>query len=105
MRFDKIESFNRYTLIYSADAAVHGTMTYMLDGVQTSEEFFLEAGENKTFRCLIDGTDKELLTARTEGGRLVRLEGDPSLIGTFQNITITGSNTWSLNGELSLEKD
>ncbi len=59
----------------------------------------------KTFRCLIDGTDKELLTARTEGGRLVRLEGDPSLIGTFQNITITGSNTWSLNGELSLEKD
>ena len=55
MRFDKIDSFNRYTLVYSADAAVRGTLTYMLDGVQTSEEFFLEAGENKTFRCLIDG--------------------------------------------------
>ena len=54
----------------------------------------------KTFRCLIDGTDKELLTARTEGGRLVRLSGSTDLIGTFQMITITGSNTWSLTGEL-----
>jgi len=54
----------------------------------------------KTFRCLIDGRDKEYLTARTEGGRLVRLMGDESLIGTFQMITITGSNTWSLTGEL-----
>ena len=54
----------------------------------------------KCLRCLIDGTDDELLTARTEGGRLVRLPGDKSLVGTFQNITITGSTTWSLTGQL-----
>ena len=54
----------------------------------------------KTLRCLIDGTDKELLTARTEGGRLVRLPGDPSLIGSFAQVTITGSTTWSLTGRL-----
>ena len=54
----------------------------------------------KTFRCLVDGTDKEMLTARTEGGRLVRFAGEASLIGTYQNITITGHNTWSLTGEL-----
>ena len=54
----------------------------------------------KTLRCLIDGTDKEYLTARTEGGRLVRLTGSTELIGTFGMITITGSNTWSLTGEL-----
>ena len=53
----------------------------------------------KTLRCLIDGTDKEFLTARTEGGRLVRFHGAPSLVGTFAEITITGSNTWSLIGE------
>ncbi|MBR2936953.1 MAG: tRNA (N6-isopentenyl adenosine(37)-C2)-methylthiotransferase MiaB [Oscillospiraceae bacterium] len=58
----------------------------------------------KTLRCLIDGTDKEHLTARTEGGRLVRLMGDPSLIGSFAKITITGATTWSLTGELT-EKD
>ena len=55
----------------------------------------------KTLRCLIDGTDKEFLTARTEGGRLVRLSGDPALIGSFADITITGSTTWSLTGELT----
>ena len=55
----------------------------------------------KTMRCLVDGTDKEFLTARTEGGRLVRFTGDPSLVGSYQNITITGSTTWSLTGTLS----
>ncbi len=54
----------------------------------------------QTFRCLVDGRDKEHLTARTEGGRLVRFEGNDELIGTYQNIAITGSNTWSLLGEL-----
>ena len=58
----------------------------------------------KTYRCLIDGTDKEFLTARTEGGRLVRLPGDVSLIGTFAHITVTGATTWSLTGKLA-EKD
>ena len=55
----------------------------------------------KTFRCLVDGKDKEFLTARTEGGRLVRFNGDPDLIGEFKEITITGSNTWSLTGKLA----
>ena len=52
----------------------------------------------KTFRCLVDGTDKDLLTARTEGGRLVRFPGETSLIGEFVNLTITGATTWSLTG-------
>ena len=55
----------------------------------------------KVFRCLIDGTDKDFLTARTEGGRLVRLNGDPALIGTFRDVLITGSTTWSLTGNLT----
>ena len=58
----------------------------------------------KTLRCLIDGVDSDCLTARTEGGRLVRFSGDPALIGTFAFITITGSTTWSLTGSLT-EKD
>ncbi len=55
----------------------------------------------KTMRCLIDGTDKEFLTARTEGGRLVRFKGDPAMIGSYRYITITGATTWSLTGELT----
>ena len=58
----------------------------------------------KVMRCLIDGTDKDKLTARTEGGRLVRLAGTPALIGNFKNIRITGATTWSLTGELIEEE-
>ena len=53
----------------------------------------------KTFRCLVDGKDGEFLTARTEGGRLVRFTGDDSLIGQYRELTITGATTWSLTGE------
>ena len=55
----------------------------------------------KEMRCLIDGREGEYLTARTEGGRLVRLSGGDELIGTYQNITITASTTWSLTGTLT----
>ena len=57
----------------------------------------------KRERCLVDGREGDLLTARTEGGRLVRFCGPDSLIGTFQSLTITGATTWSLTGELHLE--
>ena len=55
-----------------------------------------------TQRVLIDGIDKEPggLTARTQGGRLVRLKAPSSLIGSFADVKITDSNTWALRGEL-----
>ena len=52
----------------------------------------------KTLRCLVDGMEDGQLTARTEGGRLVRLPGSNNLIGNFIPVTITGSTTWSLTG-------
>ncbi len=55
----------------------------------------------KRMRCLVDGTEQGMLTARTEGGRLVRFPGDAALIGTYQTLAITGSTTWSLTGELT----
>ena len=55
----------------------------------------------KTLRCLVDGRDKDLLTARTEGGRLVRFAGPEELIGSYQPITITGATTWSLTGDFT----
>ena len=55
----------------------------------------------KTVRCLVDGRDGKGLTARTPGNRLVRLEGEASLIGTFVQLHITGANKWSLFGELA----
>lgn len=54
----------------------------------------------RSLRVLVDGADGEYLTARTDGGRLVRLKGDEGKIGTFQYVTITGNTTWSLVGEI-----
>ena len=60
--------------------------------------------EGKTLRVLIDGeTGREEynLSSRTDGGRLVHLKGDPALIGSFADVTITASNTWALYGKIS----
>ena len=70
---------------------------------QISEQIHKEY-VGKTLRCLVDGQDKELLTARTEGGRLVRFPGDPQLIGNYLPLTITGATTWSLTG-IQTEKE
>ena len=63
-----------------------------------------EAYVGKCLRCLVDGVDGDQLTARTEGGRLVRFAGENALIGTYQDLIITGSTTWSLTGELEERK-
>ena len=54
----------------------------------------------RRLRVLVDGADGEMLTARTDGGRLVRLPGPAEKIGTFQTVRITGNTTWSLTGEI-----
>ncbi|MBQ3216855.1 MAG: tRNA (N6-isopentenyl adenosine(37)-C2)-methylthiotransferase MiaB [Oscillospiraceae bacterium] len=50
-------------------------------------------------RVLVDGRDGNLLTARTDGGRLVRFPGADSLIGQFLDVEITDCTTWSLVGK------
>ena len=54
----------------------------------------------KTVTVLVDGRDGDKLTARTDGGRLVRFEGSDELLGQFVKVTITACTTWSLVGEL-----
>jgi len=58
-----------------------------------------------TERILIDGKTDDArypLKARTDGGRLVRLAGDESLIGEFVDVEITDASTWSLTAQLPL---
>lgn len=57
----------------------------------------------KTVRVLVDGKSDDAeypLSSRTEGNRLVRLQGDERAIGQFVNAKITGSNTWALCGKV-----
>ena len=54
-------------------------------------------------RCLVDALSddpRNNLNARTPGGRLVHLTGDPALVGQFVDVRITDCSTWALFGEL-----
>jgi len=56
-----------------------------------------------TVRVLVDEASDDLrwpLQGRTPGGRLVHLTGDKALLGTYQTVKITDSNTWALFGEI-----
>ena len=56
-----------------------------------------------TVRVLVDEESGDLrwpLQGRTAGGRLVHLTGDKAVLGTYQTVKITDSNTWALFGEI-----
>ena len=58
----------------------------------------------KTVRVLIDGEAHDArypLKARTNGGRLVHLQGNPEMVGKFVDALISHSNSWSLFGEVT----
>ena len=57
----------------------------------------------QTERVLIESEKEKTgeLNARTSGNIIVELDGDPSLIGTFQNVKITKARNWILKGELT----
>jgi tRNA-2-methylthio-N6-dimethylallyladenosine synthase len=66
------------------------------------------AYEGKTLRVLIDGTasgGEYNLAGRTDGGRLVHLQGDPALAGSFRWVRITRGNIWALFGEIEGETE
>lgn len=60
----------------------------------------------KTEKVLIEGVKEKTgeLNARTSGNIIVELDGDESLVGTFQNATITKARNWILKGELKTEE-
>ena len=112
VRFDSL-----FTFIYSPR---EGTPAARMENVLTKEEKSanfqrLLARQNeisaekhaayvgRTLRVLVDGRNddgRHALTARTDGGRLVHLDGAESLIGGFHRCRITGSSNWALFGEI-----
>ena len=77
-------------------------LTAFLDSIQLDRTLASEHRDyiGKTLRVLVDGVDGDQLTARTDGGRLVRMQGDKELIGKFISATITDATTWSLVAEI-----
>lgn len=112
VRYDSIFSF-----IYSRR---EGTPAAKLDFVLTDDEIHknfdrmlqvqnqicLEKNleyKDKIEEVLVDGvskTDKNMLSGRTDGGKIVNFTGDEKLRGQYVKIKITNPKQWSLEGEL-----
>lgn len=112
VRYDSIFSF-----IYSRR---EGTPAAKLDFVLTDEEIhrnfdeLLEVQneickeknlkyEGRVETVLVDGTsktDKNLMTGRTDSGKIVNFIGAPGMIGKYIDIKITHAKQWSLEGEI-----
>lgn len=57
----------------------------------------------KTFEVLADGeskTHEELITGRTDGGKIVHFQGEKELIGKYVNVKITHVKSFYLTGEI-----
>lgn len=115
VRFDSIFSF-----IYSRR---EGTPAAKLDFVLSEEEIhknfdeLLEVQNNickeknleyvgRTELVLVDDEDKpgsDILTGRTDGGKLVTFKGSADLKGKYVEVKIVNAKQWSLEGELKGE--
>ena len=63
--------------------------------------------EGETVQVLVEGLSENndnMLSGKTDSAKTVIFEGDPSLIGTFVNVTITTAQTWVLKGNLEEQK-
>ncbi|OQB14014.1 MAG: (Dimethylallyl)adenosine tRNA methylthiotransferase MiaB [Firmicutes bacterium ADurb.Bin193] len=66
-----------------------------------------KALEGSIQRVLTEGvskTNENMLTGRTEGGKIVNFGGEKALIGSFADVKITAAATWSLSGEIKKER-
>ena len=112
----KVRYSNAFTFIYSirkgTAAATMPQIDYQTKRRRITELIALQNEITKelseeyignVYEVLIEDVNKKYKNAvcgRTESGRLVSCVGDPSLIGTFQNILITEARSASLFGKI-----
>jgi len=94
VRFERLMEMQNEISERKHNAYVGKTIRVLVDGIVADME---KAEASQT------GSQNEAfyqLKARTNGGRLVHLKGDSTLLGKFIDATITHSTNWSLFGEV-----
>lgn len=105
-----------FTFIYSRRS---GTKAEKLPDVVTAEEKskwfqelldlqgvigqeIMDSYVGRRLRVLPEGPGREegTLTSRSDGNLIVEFSGDPSLVGNFVEVQITGAMNWALKGEV-----
>ncbi len=86
-----------------SDEEIHKNFDRML---QVQNQICLEKNleyKDRIEEVLVDGaskTDKNMLSGRTDGGKIVNFTGDEALKGQYVKIKITNPKQWSLEGEI-----
>ena len=114
---DKVQFDNLYTFIYSKRTGTKAALyENQVDEATQKERFnrLLELQHSvcykrnaemvgKDYKVYVESLSKNnpnTLTGKTAGGKTVDFPGNPDLIGTFCNITVTKAKTWSLDGKI-----
>ena len=85
------------------EAQIHANFDRLLEAQNQISREINESYVGKEYDVIIEGkskTDENILTGRTEGGKLVHITGDASLIGQTVRVYIASAMTWYLKGEL-----
>lgn len=85
------------------EAVKHERFNRLVDAVNTISASKNAAYEGKIERVLVEGKSKRnrnALSGRTEGFKLVNFKGNDELIGTFVDVKITTGKTFSLEGQI-----
>ncbi len=86
------------------DEQIHKNFEHMLSVQNEISRQKNEAYVGRICEVLTDGeskTDNNMLTGRTDTGKIVNFKGDKSLFGKYVNVKITKAQTWSLYGEIT----
>lgn len=112
MRFDSIYSF-----IFSkrsgtpaakldmalSDEVIHKNFDRLLEVQNDISRQINDSYIGRTEEVLVEGqskTDANMISGRTEGGKIVHMQGGSERIGTLVKVKITAAKTWFLTGEI-----
>lgn len=112
VRYDSIYSF-----IYSkrkgtpaaempmslTDEEIHKNFDYLLEVQNEISKEKNDLCVGKVFKVIAESeskTDENMISGRTDGGKIVHFKGDKSLIGKTLDIKIKEAKTWFLTGEI-----
>lgn len=85
------------------DEQIHKNFDRLLDVQNEISHEINESYIGRVEKVLFEGvskTDKNFISGRTEGGKIVHAEGDSSLIGKICDVKINFAKTWFLKAEI-----
>ena len=86
-----------------SDEVIHENFDRLLEVQNDISRQINDSYIGRTEEVLVEGqskTDANMISGRTEGGKIVHMQGGSERIGTLVKVKITAAKTWFLTGEI-----